>query len=284
MSQHDYNLANASGASFRNDLNNVLAAIASVNSGSGSPGTTFAGQVWEDTSTTPSTYKLRNAANNAWVELFQVETDGSFTLAGTGSLTVPDGTTAQRSASPAAGMIRFNTTLSQYEGYDGSAWGNLSAATGKILQVVTAETSTTVSTANELAYTDTTLTASITPSLASSKILIFINQDFYVYNNLDHFAYNGIKVLRDSTAIYVPNENNSAPNGATDYGVLAGSSTNIVYFGRACLTLSDLPNTTSTITYKTQGRPYSTSIVMYQKQGISAGLGTSTITLMEVAV
>lgn len=131
MSQHDYNLANASGSSFRADLNNVLAAIVSINSGSSSPPTTFAGQIWENTTTTPSTYNLRNAANSAWVELFQVGTDGSFTLAGTGSLAVPDGTTAQRNASPAAGMIRFNTTISQYEGYDGAAWTSIGGgATG----------------------------------------------------------------------------------------------------------------------------------------------------------
>jgi len=131
MSQHDYNLANASGAAFRADLNSALAAIVSVNRDPTPPPVAFAGQVWEDTNTTPSTYKLRNAANDAWVELLQVGTDGSFTLAGTGSLTVPGGTEAQRNASPAAGMIRFNTTINQYEGYDGSAWTSIGGgATG----------------------------------------------------------------------------------------------------------------------------------------------------------
>jgi len=131
MSQHDYNLANASGASFRADLNNVLAAIVSINSGSSSPATTFAGQVWEDTSTTPSTYKLRNAANNAWISLFNVDANGNFSLVSTGSIDVPSGTTAQRTGTPNGGMIRFNTTLSQYEGYDGSAWASIGGgATG----------------------------------------------------------------------------------------------------------------------------------------------------------
>ena len=131
MSQHDYNLANASGATFRADLNSALAAIVSVNRDPAPPLVAFAGQVWEDTNTTPSTYKLRNAANDTWIDLFQVGTDGSFTLAGTGSLTVPGGTEAQRTGSPAAGMIRFNTTISQYEGYDGSAWTSIGGgATG----------------------------------------------------------------------------------------------------------------------------------------------------------
>ena len=35
------------------------------------------------------------------------------------------GTTAQRPGSPVQGMIRFNTTTSKFEGYNGSDWINL---------------------------------------------------------------------------------------------------------------------------------------------------------------
>ena len=50
---------------------------------------------------------------------------------GTGEITLPNGTTAQRSGSPTSGMIRFNTTYSQFEGYTGSAWGSIGGgATG----------------------------------------------------------------------------------------------------------------------------------------------------------
>ena len=48
----------------------------------------------------------------------------------TGSAELPVGTTAQRDSTPAAGMIRYNSTLSQFEGY-GSAWGAIGGgATG----------------------------------------------------------------------------------------------------------------------------------------------------------
>ena len=50
MAQHDYNLANQSGADFRADLNNALSAIVTVNSGASAPSTTFAHQLWVDTS------------------------------------------------------------------------------------------------------------------------------------------------------------------------------------------------------------------------------------------
>jgi len=41
---------------------------------------------------------------------------------GTGSLRMPNGTTAQR-PTPAAGMIRYNTTETEFEGYANGAWG-----------------------------------------------------------------------------------------------------------------------------------------------------------------
>ena len=65
MAQHDYNLANQTGADFRADLNNALAAIVTVNSGASEPSTTFAHQLWVDTSS--NVLKIRNTANNAWL-------------------------------------------------------------------------------------------------------------------------------------------------------------------------------------------------------------------------
>ena len=73
---HDYILSNQSGASFRTDLNNALAAIVSNNSNSSSPSTTYAYQWWADTSA--GVLKIRNSANNAWIELLQL--DGTLTL------------------------------------------------------------------------------------------------------------------------------------------------------------------------------------------------------------
>jgi len=67
MAQHDYDIANQSGANFRADLNNALDAIVSNNSGSSEPSTTFAYEWWVDTSN--NLLKLRNSANNAWITL-----------------------------------------------------------------------------------------------------------------------------------------------------------------------------------------------------------------------
>ena len=47
-----------------------------------------------------------------------------------GSAMVPNGTTAQRDASPGPGYLRFNTTLSQFEGYNGTSWGAIGGGSG----------------------------------------------------------------------------------------------------------------------------------------------------------
>ena len=76
MATHDYVIANQSGAAFRTDLNNALAAIVSNNSNSSEPATKYAYQWWADTSA--AVMKLRNSANDGWIELFQL--DGTLTL------------------------------------------------------------------------------------------------------------------------------------------------------------------------------------------------------------
>lgn len=76
MATHDYDIANQSGAAFRTDLNNALAAVQSNNSNGSSPSSTVAYQWWADTSA--NVMKIRNSSNNAWIELFQL--DGTITL------------------------------------------------------------------------------------------------------------------------------------------------------------------------------------------------------------
>jgi hypothetical protein len=45
--------------------------------------------------------------------------------AATGSEILPTGTTGQRDASPSAGYLRFNTTSTEFEGYNGTAWSSV---------------------------------------------------------------------------------------------------------------------------------------------------------------
>jgi len=48
----------------------------------------------------------------------------------TGSAEIPVGTEAQRDGTPAAGMFRFNSDTSQFEGYNGTEWGAIAGGAG----------------------------------------------------------------------------------------------------------------------------------------------------------
>lgn len=63
----DITLANQSGLAFRTELNSILAALSSLQSGSSAPSTTNAYQLWIDTSSSPAQLKIRNGANSAWI-------------------------------------------------------------------------------------------------------------------------------------------------------------------------------------------------------------------------
>jgi hypothetical protein len=73
MAQATYSIANQTFPNFRAALNAVLAAIESGNSGPSPPATPVAGMTWVDTSGTP-TFKVRNAANNAWISVLNLST------------------------------------------------------------------------------------------------------------------------------------------------------------------------------------------------------------------
>ena len=62
MAQHDYDIGNQAGSSFRADLNSALSAILSLNSGSTPPATTAAYSLWADTSTSPAVLKQYNGS------------------------------------------------------------------------------------------------------------------------------------------------------------------------------------------------------------------------------
>ena len=87
MAQHDYVIANGTGAAVRSDLNNGLAAIVSQNSGATAPATTYAYMTWADT--TAGVMKMRNGANNAWITLYQLDGEWSTIAFENGSAAAP---------------------------------------------------------------------------------------------------------------------------------------------------------------------------------------------------
>ena len=191
----DYDIANGAGSAVRADLNNVFAAIQSLNSGSSDPsGTQVAFQL--SVNTTSNLLKIRNAANNGYITIGNVSQTnlGLMPLAGgtftgkvthnyTNSLNLPVGTTAQRDGSPAVGMFRYNSTLNVFEGYKNTGWGEIgggAGATGGGTDEVFVETDQNVTTnytltSNKHAHpVSPTINSGVTITVPSGAILVIL--------------------------------------------------------------------------------------------------------------
>ena len=183
MATHDYNIANGTGAAVRSDLNDALAAIVSNNSSATAPATTYAYQWWVDTTT--GLLKVRNAANSAFVTVGTLASTnlGLASLAGatftgdvilgtTTALELPDGTTGQRPTG-VAGMIRYNTTLVQFEGYKNSVWGAIGGgATGGSSDDIFYENGQTITTNYTITTNKNAMTAG--PVTINSSVTVTI--------------------------------------------------------------------------------------------------------------
>ena len=191
----DYTIANGTGSAVRTDLNNVFAAIQSLNSGSADPsGTQVAFQL--SVNTTSNLLKIRNASNNGYIEIGNVTQAnlGLAPVAGatftgavihnyTTALRIPVGTTAQRSGSPATGDLRFNSTLGSAEIYNGSSFtavGGGAGATGGGSDEVFFESDQNVTTSytlssNKHAHTvSPTINSGVTITVPSGAILVIL--------------------------------------------------------------------------------------------------------------
>jgi hypothetical protein len=138
----------------------------------------------------------------------------------------------------------------------GLKWAAPAGGGGKVLQVVQATYSTATTIASQT-YTDTGLSVSITPSSASSKVLLLVSQMIYWYREADE-AGSAIRLMRDSTAIL----DNFGVRGNFFHRFLTNGTEELVeHATQGSLVYLDSPATTSAITYKTQGRAKNTANV-----------------------
>jgi len=149
---------------------------------------------------------------------------------------------------------------------------------GAIIQVVN-DSDTTNTVVSTTTYTDTGLSASITPSSTSSKIFMMITQDFHLENTTNTSSINaGFKILRDSTTLY------TGADDGNSFGVRIkgeGSSERIFNFVWN-YSFFDTPSSTSSLTYKLQCRTFDTNHRFRLNNQIN-GTSKSFITLMEIA-
>lgn len=96
MSQHDLSIANQTFSATRSDINSALQALGSLQAGTSAPSTTYAHQLWLDT--TNNILYLRNADDDAWIEVFDVDQTNDV-IRNTATVRAPDGTASAPSLS-----------------------------------------------------------------------------------------------------------------------------------------------------------------------------------------
>ena len=163
---------------------------------------------------------------------------------------------------------------------DGS--GNISAAnnftaTGHVIQVVQTFKNDVFSTSST-SYVDVTgLSASITPSSASNKILVLLRTTQAMSSADQIFT----TLLRDATTIAAANTKDYFSHM---YPSRNGTDTNIyMAHGSTHLDYLDSPSTTSSVTYKVQMKVNAATGYINRSRDSDNYRGVSSITLMEVA-
>ena len=150
---------------------------------------------------------------------------------------------------------------------------------GGVIQVVQGTTTSYLLVSGNT-YTDTTLSAQITPTSATSRILVMVSQLINPGRSGASAGGGGVRILRDSTVIFVPGQD--AGPSPFDFYLSAAGTTSISLYLRACINFVDSPATTATVTYKTQAAAYAGSTIGLQGSG-GVNNGTSVITLLEIA-
>lgn len=150
---------------------------------------------------------------------------------------------------------------------NGVKWAALPGG-GKVLQVVFASIDTQVSTESGTAI-DTDLTATITPSLTSSKILVYVSQNIQFNRAAGNDVYCSLALKRGVTTIYT---NGSISRDQYSIHSYSGANFSMIYL--------DSPSSTSALTYKTTGTLNGTGSgtgMRFQANG-----GKSEIVLLEI--
>jgi hypothetical protein len=170
------------------------------------------------------------------------------------------------------GIGTANQVLRVNSGATAPEWATPAGGGGKVLQVVSATTTTAVSIASTSA-TDTGIAATITPTSATSKIMVIISAQYEVYRETSD-ANAGAKLLRGATTLL--------DYGNTNFARVYTAGTDSANMVTSSVTYLDSPATTSATTYKLQSLVPTTANngrVVFQKN-----TNPSTITLLEIGV
>ena len=155
------------------------------------------------------------------------------------------------------------------------SWATPAGGGGKVLQVVSA-TYSTVTTTTSTTLSDTGLSASITPSSATSKVLVMVSQPLYMSRSSDQTG-GGLALFRGATDIY---STVGSTGYATMYNRSIGGNTSTEYATVIPMVYLDSPATTSATTYKTQHKVF--AAVSSASSTAQVDGSTASIILLEI--
>ena len=162
----------------------------------------------------------------------------------------------------------------------------VTTTTQKVLQVVSVSKSDTYTSSGTTFADITGLAASITPSATTSKIMVIIDVG-YSFGSVNNSSFN-LRALRDATVIAAGDT-----AGSRDLGFF-GHTTATAFYDiyqnvlRTGVSHLDSPSSTSSLTYKVQGRISNGSNTFYINRSATDTdssrfvRSSSTITLMEI--
>jgi uncharacterized protein (DUF2147 family) len=136
---------------------------------------------------------------------------GAVNFSSTASIKMPVGTTAQRDGTPAQGAFRYNSTTPGFEGYDGSAWGEIGgggdslAYTKETFTATANQTTFTLANKYALGYIDVYLNGikliggdDFTATSTSAPYTVVLSPGVAVGNVVQTMAYNPIVLYQDT--------------------------------------------------------------------------------------
>ena len=126
--------------------------------------------------------------------------------------------------------------------------GTMALTSNALIRQVVQATSSTATEVASTSYADSGLSASITPTSSSNKVLVIVTQSLQI-SNLDNGLKGYAKLLRDSTDIVTDSV----------FEILTGGASSSLDQKNHTICYLDSPSTTASTTYKTQIKVNSTS-------------------------
>jgi len=180
----------------------------------------------------------------------------------------------------AEGQLCYLSASNIVQQYNGASWETVGPTTSKIAQVISTTLTTTFTMSSQTYATVTGLTATITPTLNTSKVLVVASLSAVGTLGV---SFGASRLIRDSTAIATATSTGSRVSGTSPIQIYTNSS----IFSSVLLNL-DSPASTSALVYGVQVRTNDPSATIYVNRSendtdnTSFSRAVSTITVIEV--